>query len=81
MLRETDTDVLFAVQKAIQDLDGVETGVDGVPSMNADEDRDNERKLREERLIASMEDQVRLLSFLLWARRHGQVDRMLDTLL
>ena len=63
MLRETDTDVLFAVQKAIQDLDGVETGVDGVPSMNADEDRDNERKLREERLIASMEDQVRLLSF------------------
>ena len=60
MLRETDTDVLFAVQKAIQDLDGVETGVDGVPSMNADEDRDNERKLREERLIASMEEQVKV---------------------
>ena len=60
MLRETDTDVLFAVQKAIQDLDGVETGVDGVPSMNPEEDRDNERKLREERLIASMEEQVRL---------------------
>jgi len=62
MLRETDTDVLFAVQKAIQDLDGVETGVDGVPSMNAEEDRDNERKLREERLIASMEEQVRISS-------------------
>jgi hypothetical protein len=60
MLRETDTDVLFAVQKAIQDLDGVETGVDGVPSMNAEEDRDNERKLREERLIASMEEQVKM---------------------
>lgn len=58
MLRETDTDVLFAVQKAIQDLDAVETGVDGVPSMNVEEDRDNERKLREERLIASMEEQV-----------------------
>ncbi len=42
-------------------MDGVETGVDGVPSMNADEDRDNERKLREERLIASMEEQVRPL--------------------
>ena len=64
MLRETDTDVLFAVQKAIQDLDGVETGVDGVPSMNADEDRDNDRKLREERLIASMEDQVWFQSLL-----------------
>ncbi len=35
-----------------QDLDTVETGVDGVPSMNAEEDRENERKLREERLIA-----------------------------
>ena len=32
--------------------------MDGVPSMNADEDRDNDRKLREERLIASMEEQV-----------------------
>ena len=42
----------------MQDLDSVETGVDGVPSMNADEDRDNDRKLREERLIASMEEQV-----------------------
>lgn len=76
LLREHDTDVLFAVQKAIQvcnktvknvsikilngrdfiwilqDLDTVETGVDGVPSMNAEEDRENERKLREERLIA-----------------------------
>jgi hypothetical protein len=31
MLQETDTDVLFAVQKAIQDLDAVEMGVDGVP--------------------------------------------------
>jgi hypothetical protein len=67
MLRETDTDVLFAVQKAIQDLDGVETGVDGVPSMNAEEDRDNERKLREERLIASMEEQVKMfISFVLF---------------
>ena len=33
-------------------------GVDGVPSMNGEEDRDNERKLREERLIASMEEQL-----------------------
>ena len=33
-------------------------GVDGVPSMNVEEDRDNERKLREEQLIASMEDQL-----------------------
>ena len=58
LLRETDADVLFALQNSIQDLDGTETGVDGVPSMNAEEDRDNERKLREERLIASMEEQL-----------------------
>jgi hypothetical protein len=58
LLRETDADVLFALQTAIQDLDGTETGVDGVPSMNVEEDRDNERKLREERLIASMEEQL-----------------------
>ena len=58
LLRETDADVLFALQTSIQDLDGTETGVDGVPSMNLEEDRDNERKLREERLIVSMEDQL-----------------------
>lgn len=58
LLRETDADVLFALQTSIQDLDSTETGVDGVPSMNLEEDRDNERKLREERLIASMEEQL-----------------------
>ena len=58
LLRETDADVLFALQTSIQDLDGTDTGVDGVPSMNAEEDRDNERKLNEEKLIASMEEQL-----------------------
>ncbi len=58
LLRERDADVLFALQTSIQDLDGTETGIDGVPSMNVEDDRDNERKLREERLIASMEEQL-----------------------
>ena len=44
--------------QAIQDLDKTETGVDGVSSLNLEDDRDNERKLREEQLIATMEDQV-----------------------
>ena len=58
LLRETDADVLFALQTSIQDLDSTDTGVDGVPSMNAEEDRDNDRKLNEEKLIASMEEQL-----------------------
>ena len=33
-------------------------GVDGVPSMNIEEDKDNDRKLKEERLIESMEEQL-----------------------
>ena len=39
-------------------MDKTETGVDGVSSLNLEDDRDNERKLREEQLIATMEDQV-----------------------
>ncbi len=53
---------MSCLHQCFQDLDSVETGVDGVPSMNADEDRDNDRKLREERLIASMEEQVKQYS-------------------
>ena len=33
-------------------------GVDGVPSMNTEEDKDNDRKLKEERLIEGMEEQL-----------------------
>ena len=42
----------------IEDLESTEVGVDGVPSMNIEEDKDNDRKLKEERLIESMEDQL-----------------------
>ena len=42
----------------IEGLDNTEVGVDGVPSMNVEEDKDNERKLKEEHLIESMEDQL-----------------------
>ena len=58
LLRERDRDVSFALQAAIEELDRTEMGVDGVPSMNAEEDRENDRKLREERLISSMEEQM-----------------------
>ena len=57
---ESDKDVQYVLHKAVQELDKTETGVDGVPSMNLEDDRDNERKLREEQLIASMEDQIQL---------------------
>ncbi len=55
---ETDRDVQEALREAIDGMDSAEMGVDGVPSMNADEDREDERKLKEERLIASMEEQM-----------------------
>ena len=42
----------------IEELDNTEVGVDGVPSMNVEEDKDNDRKLKEEHLIESMEDQL-----------------------
>ena len=42
----------------IEELESTEVGVDGVPSMNLEDDKDNERKLKEERLIESMEDQL-----------------------
>lgn len=58
LLHEQDRDVLSALQTAIDELDRTEMGVDGVPSMDADLDRENERKLREERLIYSMEEQM-----------------------
>ena len=47
-----------ALQAAIEELDHTEMGVDGVPSMNSEEDRENDRKLREEKLISSMEEQM-----------------------
>jgi hypothetical protein len=59
---ETDRDVRMAIQKAVHDLEAVQTGVDG-----ADADRDDDRKLREENLIASMEEQVFRSSHNLWA--------------
>ena len=58
LIREKDRDVIFGVQKAIQELDKTEVGVDGVPSMDAEEDREDDRKSREERLISSMEEQM-----------------------
>ncbi|TRY77320.1 hypothetical protein TCAL_11644 [Tigriopus californicus] len=58
LLHEQDRDVLSALQIAIDELDRTEMGVDGVPSMDAELDRENDRKLREERLIYSMEEQM-----------------------
>ncbi|XP_040574705.1 uncharacterized protein [Lepeophtheirus salmonis] len=58
LLVERDRDVLYTLQTVIQDLDRTETGVDGISSGNLEEDRDNDRKLREERLISNMEEQI-----------------------
>jgi len=64
LLVERDSDVLSTVQATIQTLAEVETGVDGIlrSGAAAEEDRDDERKLREERLIANMEEQIKQIN-------------------
>jgi len=64
LLVERDRDVLSTVQATIQTLAEVETGVDGIlrSGTAAEEDRDDERKLREERLISNMEEQIKQIN-------------------
>ena len=45
LIREQDRDVRNALQQTIEELDRTEMGVDGVPSMDAEEDRENERMM------------------------------------
>eukprot|EP00090_Calanus_glacialis_P014558 TRINITY_DN23370_c0_g1_i1.p1 TRINITY_DN23370_c0_g1~~TRINITY_DN23370_c0_g1_i1.p1 ORF type:complete len:1795 (+),score=259.45 TRINITY_DN23370_c0_g1_i1:414-5798(+) len=58
---ETDRDVLGSLQTSIQHLAEVETALDGMTKLGlyADDERDDDRKLREERLIANMEEQIK----------------------
>jgi len=62
MIKEHDRDVLNSLQTAIHYLAEIETAVDGkfltLGTFNED-DMDDERKLREERLIANMEEQIK----------------------
>merc|ERR1719400_2615882 len=61
MVVEGDRDVLGALQTSIHHLAEVETSLDGMARLGAtaDEERDDDRKLREERLIANMEEQIK----------------------
>ena len=61
MVVESDRDVLGALQTSIHHLAEVETSLDGMARLGAtaDEERDDDRKLREERLIANMEEQIK----------------------
>ena len=58
---ETDRDVLGALQTAIHHLAEIETAMDGMAKMclYSEEDMVDDRKLREERLIANMEEQIK----------------------
>jgi len=58
---ETDRDVLGSLQTSIHQLAEVETALDGMTKLGlyADDERDDDRKLREERLIANMEEQIK----------------------
>jgi len=58
---ETDRDVLGSLQTSIHRLAEVETALDGMTKLGlyADDERDDDRKLREERLIANMEEQIK----------------------
>eukprot|EP00092_Neocalanus_flemingeri_P006565 GFUD01007077.1.p1 GENE.GFUD01007077.1~~GFUD01007077.1.p1 ORF type:complete len:1705 (+),score=246.70 GFUD01007077.1:246-5117(+) len=58
---ETDRDVLGSLQTSIHHLAEVETALDGMAKLGlyADDERDDDRKLREERLIANMEEQIK----------------------
>ena len=61
MVVEGDRDVLGALQTSIHHLAEVETSLDGMARLGAtaEEERDDDRKLREERLIANMEEQIK----------------------
>ena len=61
MVVESDRDVLGALQTSIHHLAEVETSLDGMARLGAtaEEERDDDRKLREERLIANMEEQIK----------------------
>ena len=58
---ETDRDVLGSLQTSIQHLAEIETAPDGVSKLGlySEEDIVDDRKLREERLIANMEEQIK----------------------
>ena len=58
---ETDRDVLGALQTSIHHLADIETALDGMSKMGlyTEEDLVDERKLREEKLIANMEEQIK----------------------
>merc|ERR1719412_1948538 len=61
MVVESDRDVLGALQTSIHHLAEVETSLDGMARLGAttEEERDDDRKLREARLIANMEEQIK----------------------
>ena len=62
MVVENDRDVLGTLQTSIHRLAEIETALDGGNiklGPYGDEDRDDERKLREEKLIANMEEQIK----------------------
>ena len=58
---ETDRDVLGALQTSIHHLAEIETAMDGMSKMclYSEDDMVDDRKLREERLIANMEEQIK----------------------
>ena len=58
---ETDRDVLGSLQTSIQHLAEVETALEGISKLGlySEEDIVDDRKLREERLIANMEEQIK----------------------
>ena len=61
MVVESDRDVLAALHTSIVHLAEIETGLEGLARVGAtvEEERDDDRKLREERLIANMEEQIK----------------------
>ena len=58
---ETDRDVLGSLQTSIQHLAEIETALEGISKLGlySEEDIVDDRKLREERLIANMEEQIK----------------------
>ena len=56
---ETDRDVLGALQTSIHHLAEIETAMDAKMCLYSEDDLVDDRKLREERLIANMEEQIK----------------------
>ena len=59
LMVEKDRDVLNSLQSSINSLSDIEPGMDGVEFPQVEEERDDDRKLREEKLIANMEEQIK----------------------